>query len=134
MDKSCGTSQMSSRIGERGNSRVKFLIIMSLVVITAFVGYQYVPVRFQAERYKDFMQEAVNKGAALSKPSDVIKEQLIKSGTEYGVPANALVTLEEHEGVLQARVQFKRPIPLFVYTYEYQFDETVKSSSMWTLK
>jgi hypothetical protein len=134
MEKSCGKSELQFNKGERGSSRLKFIIIMSVVVIAAYVGYQYVPVRFQAERYKDFMQETVNKGAAMSRPSENIKEQLVKTASEYGVPANAVVTIEEQEGILHARVQYKRPIPLVAFTYEYEFDETVKSSSMWSVK
>lgn len=128
MNKSCCTSQASFENGERGSARLKFLIIMSLVVIVAYVGYQYVPVRFQSGLYKEFMQETVNKGWATGKSIDVIKEQLAKNSAEYGVPPNATTTIEEHDGVLQARVQFKRPITLLVYTYEYEFDETVKST------
>lgn len=133
MYKSCGTSPISSRSGERGSARVKFLIIFSLVVILAFVGYHYVPVRFQAGTYKEFMQETVTKGAGMGRSSDWIKQELFKNGAEYGVPANATITIEEHEGALQARVQFKRPIELIVYTYQYEFDETVKSPS-WATK
>ena len=125
---------MSSRIGERGNSRLKFLIIITLVVVAAFVGYQYVPIAFQAYQYKDFMQQTVDKGAALAKTSDWIKEQLGKNGPEYGVPANATMTIEEHEGALQVRVQYKREISLLAYNYEYEFDKTVKSSSLWSIK
>lgn len=133
MDKLCGTSPISSRDGERGTARAKFLVIMSVVVILAFVGYEYIPVRFQSSLYKDFVQDTVTKGSAMAKSSDWVKEQLIKNGPEYGVPANATITIEEHEGALQARVQFKRPIQLIVYTYEYEFDETMKSPS-WVTK
>ena len=134
MNKSCGTTSPSSGHGERGSARLKFLIIISLVVIVAYVGYEYVPVAFQSYQYKDFMQETVNKGAAMGKPSDWIKEQLVKNGAEYGVPANATLTIEEHEGAVQARVQFKRPISMIGFTYDYEFDKTTKSSSLWSIK
>lgn len=134
MNKSCCTTSISSRNGERGSARLKFLVILSVVVIVAYVGYQYVPVAFQSSQYKDFMQQTVDKGAALGKTSDWIKEQLVKNGAEYGVPANATITIEEHEGALQARVQFKRPISMIGYTYEYEFDKTTKSSSLWSIK
>ena len=133
MYKLCGTSTLTSREGERGSARLKFLIIFSVVVILGFVGYHYVPVRFQAGTYKDFMQETVNKGAGMGRTSDWVKEQLVKNGADYGVPPNAAIMAEEHEGALQVRVQFKRPVELLVYTYEYEFDETVKSPS-WASK
>ena len=134
MYKSCGISPVSSRNGERGSSRLKFLIIFSVVAIATFVGYQYIPIAFQDAKYKDFMKSTVDLGAAQSKNSDWIKEQLVKNGPEMGIPKEATITIEEHEGILQARVQFKRQIPLIVLNYDYNFDETVKSSSLWSIK
>ncbi len=134
MNKSCDASTAFNRHGERGSARVKFLVIISLVSIAAYIGYQYVPVAFQSYQYKDFMQMSVDKGAAMGKPSEWIKEQLIKNGGEYGVPPNASISIEQNEGAMLARVQFKRPIELPGYTYDYEFDKTVKSSTMWSIK
>ena len=134
MNISCDASPAFNRHGERGSARVKFLVIMTLVAIAAYVGYQYVPVAFQSYQYKDFMQSSVDKGAALGKPNEWVKEQLIKNGGEYGVPTNANISIQQSEGALMARVQFKRPIELPGYTYDYEFDKTVKSSSMWSIK
>lgn len=134
MNKSCGTSQASFENGECGAARLKFLIIISVVAIVAYIGYQYVPVAFQSSQYKDFMQQTVDKGAALGKTTEWVKEQLVKNGAEYGVPANATITIEEQEGALQAHVQFKRPISMIGYTYEYEFDKATKSSSLWSVK
>lgn len=134
MNKSCGTSPISSRNSERGSAKLKFLIIISLVAIVAFVGYQYVPIAFQGSQYKDFMQQTVDKGAALGKTSDWVKDQLVRNGGEYGVPANATITIEEQEGALLARVQFKRPVSLIAFNYDYEFDKSTKSSSLWSVK
>lgn len=134
MNRSCGTSPVLNRHGERGNARVKFLIVITLVTLSAYLGYQYIPVAFQSYQYKDFMQQSVDKGAAMGRTSEWLREQLIKSGAEYGVPPNANISIQQNEGAMQARVQFKRPISLPGYTYEYEFDKTVKSSTMWSLK
>ncbi len=80
------------------------------------------------------MQQSVDKGAALGKTTEWVKDQLMKNGGEYGVPPNAEISIQENEGAMQARVQFKREISLAVYTYDYEFDKTVKSSSMWSVK
>jgi len=134
MNSSCGTSPVSNRHGERGSARLKFLIVFSVVALVAYVGYQYVPVAFQSYQYKDFMQQSVDKGAALGHGSDWVKQQLVKNAREYGVPPNAEISIQQNEGAMQARVQFKRPISVPGYTYEYEFDQTVKSSSMWSIK
>ena len=134
MNTSVCKSTGSFEKGERGSARLKFIIVFTLVAFTAYIGYQYIPIAFQSSQYKDFMQQTVDKGSALGKTSDWVKEQLVKNGAEYGVPANALISIEEHEGALQARVQFKRPISIIGYNYEYEFDKSTKSSSLWSIK
>jgi hypothetical protein len=134
MNTSCSKSPIIFKNSERGSARVKFLVVFSLVAFVAYVGYQYVPIAFQSSQYRDFMQQTVDKGAALGKTSEWVKEQLVKNAAEYGVPASALISIEQQEGALQARVQFKRPVSLIGYTYEYEFDKTTKSSSLWSLK
>lgn len=134
MNRSCDASTTSKRHGERGQARAKFLITLSVIVFASYIGYQYVPVAFQSYQYRDFMQQSVDKGAALGKPSEWVKEQLVKNGNEYGVPPNANVVIAQTEGAMEARVQFKRPISMLVYTYDYEFDKTVKSSTMWSIK
>lgn len=134
MNSSFGTSTVSGRRGERGSARLKFLVVFSVIGFIAYVGYQYIPVAFQSYQYKDFMQQSVDKGAALGHGGDWVKQQLVKNGGEYGVPPNAEISIQQNEGAMQARVHFKRPISIPGYTYEYEFDQTVKSSTMWSIK
>lgn len=134
MNRSCGKTPVSTKHPEFGGARAKFLIVFSIVALTAYVGYQYIPVAFQSYQYKDFMQQSVDKGAALGRPAEWVRDQLTKNGAEYGIPPNAEITIEQSEGAMKARVQFKRPISIPGYTYEYEFDQTVKSSSMWSIK
>lgn len=132
--RSCDSSTNFDRHGERGSARLKFLIVFSLVALVAYAGYQYVPIAFQSYQYRDFMQQSVDKGAALGKPGEWVREQLVKNAAEYGVPPNADISIEQQEGAMLARVQFKRQVSLPGYVYDYDFDQTVKSSSMWSLK
>jgi hypothetical protein len=134
MNRSCDAFHASDRHGERGSARLKFIIVMSLVALAAYIGYQYIPVAFQSYQYTDLMQQSVDKGAALGKTSDWVKDQLVKSGGEYGIPPNANILIAQNEGAMEAHVTFKRPISMLVYTYDYEFDKTVKSSSMWSIK
>lgn len=134
MSESYTTTTWQNGRSERGSARAKFLVVISLVSICAYAGFKYVPVAFQAYQFRDLMQESVDKGAALGKPQEWVKEQLVKSGGDYGVPPNATISIEPREGAMIAHVQFKRPISLIGYTYEYNFDYTAKSSSMWSIK
>src|ERR687886_511443 len=118
MNGSCGERSVSGRRGERGESRVKFLVTIVLLAAVAYAGYQYVPVAIHAYQFKDFMQQTVDKAAALGRGDEWIKTQLKGSFADYDVPDNATVTTAQRDGRLEARVQFTRPIPLIVYTYQ----------------
>ena len=64
------------RSGERGSANLKFLIVMAVLVVTAYAGYLYVPVAFQANTYKDLMQHytdvAVAQGYQPARSSSVV--------------------------------------------------------------
>jgi hypothetical protein len=130
MNNSCGQDAVFAD-RERGAARLKFILIIAVIAVLAYVGFQYVPVAYQASRYKVAMQDAVDKAAMLSQPNDVLMNQLRKDGNEYSVPPNAEITIERRAGGgVQARVQYTRPVVLPGYTYLYNFDHTAKSTDL----
>ena len=135
MSSSCGKGPApDSRHTERGEARVKFLVTIALLVAVAYVGYQYVPVAIRAYQFKDFMQQTVDKAAALGQRDEWVKTQLKDSFADFGVPPDALITSSQREGRMEARVQFTHPISLPFYIYQYDFDHTVKSTDFLTTK
>ncbi len=122
------------RRGERGESRLKFLIVIVIIAFIAYAGYQFIPVAYQAYQFKDYMQQNVDKAAAMGQTTDWVETQLKAGGKEYDVPANAQVKAVQRNGRMEARVVFTRPVSLLVYTYQYQFDNSVKSSDLFTPK
>jgi hypothetical protein len=134
MNGSCGTCSTAGRRGERGESRLKFLVTIAVIAIIAYVGYQYVPVAMQAYKFKDFMQQTVDKAVALGQSVEWAKGQLEANRKDYDVPNDATVTTRLRDGRMEARVQFTRPVQLPFYTYEYNFDHTVKSVDLMTVK
>src|SRR5688500_6912254 len=71
---------------ERGSGRVQFLIVMTVIVATAYAGYLYVPVSFRAHAYKDLMQHYADVAATQGYQPSWAGEQLLKSWVEYDVP------------------------------------------------
>ena len=122
------------RTGERGNANLKFLIVMAILVSTAYAGYLYVPVAFQANAYKDLMQHYADVAASQGYPPSWTGEQLVKSAPEYNVPPDAEITPLRQDDRLVVRVYFIRPIEFPGYTYNYEFDHTVKSTAFLVLK
>ena len=122
------------RSGERGSANLKFLIVMALLVSSAYAGYLYVPVAFQANTFKDLMQHYADVAAAQGYPPSWAGEQLVKSAPEYQVPANAVITPVQRDNRVEIRVQYVRAIEFPGYTYNYEFDNTVKSTAFLAFK
>jgi len=124
----------NDRSSERGGSRLKFLIVMAIIACVGYAAYLYIPVRYHAYLYKDLMQQFVDVASAQGKPPTWVGEQLQKNAQEYDVPSNAIITPVTLDNRMQVRVQFTRPIEFPGYTYEYEFDETVKSAAFFVSK
>jgi hypothetical protein len=121
------------RRGERGGTRLKFLIVIIIIAVLAYSGYQYIPVAYQAYLFKDYIQETVDKAAGTGQPASWVETQLTEAGKQYGVP-NPEVKALMRDGRMEARVRFKRTIALPFYTYEYQFDNTARSTEFFITK
>jgi len=121
----------AGRRGELGGARLNFLIVAAVIGLAAYSAYQYVPVAYSAFRYKDVMQETVNK-AAFRQESSVswTTAQLRAAASEAGLPADARVEVQSQNNRIVARVRWTRPVPLPGYVYQYDFDHTATSSSV----
>jgi hypothetical protein len=122
------------RSGERGSASLKFLIVMAIMGAAAYAGYLYVPVAFNASTYKDLMQHYVDLAATQGHNGAWLSDQLAKSGPEYGVPADAIITPVQQDGRMEVRVQFVKVIEFPGYPYNYEFDHTVKSTAFLSFK
>jgi hypothetical protein len=126
----CGGSGASpARRGERGGSRLNFLIVMTIIVVLGYVGFQTFPVFYRAKTFEGFMQDTVNNAAVTDKNPAWVDQQLKKSLADYDVPPDAVVKTIVHDGKLEAQVQFTQTIPLVVTEYHYTFNKTVRSST-----
>jgi len=125
---------IKDRSTECGSSRLKFVIVMAILLCTGYAAYLYIPVRYHAYLFKDSMQQFVDIASAQGKPPTWVAEQLGKTLDEFDVPANAIITPSTLENRVQVRVQFTKPIEFPGYTYQYEFDETVKSAAFFVPK
>jgi hypothetical protein len=128
MDNSCGLVYPFKH-QERGAARLKFILVIALLAAVAYVGYQYVPVAYQAARFKTAMQDNVDKAATLGQPSEWLRNQLRVEANEYNLPTDAEITVERSgDGRFQARVKYTKAVALPGYAYNYNFDYTAKST------
>jgi len=122
------------RSGERGSATVKFLIVMAILGATAYAGYLYIPIAYSASAYKDLMQHYSDLAAVQGYAPSWVGEQLAKTGPEFGVPEDAVITPIQRDNRIEVRVQFVRVIEFPGYAYNYEFDHTVKSTAFLTFK
>lgn len=117
---------------EHGGSRFNFLLVVAVIGIVAYAGYQFVPVAYQASQLKIFMKDTVDNAVITDKNAAWVEDQLRKNLKNYDAPETAHITVANREGHLEAHVEYSNPIPLLVTTYEYKFDHTARSSSILT--
>jgi hypothetical protein len=122
------------RRGERGGTRLKFLIVVILLAAVAYAGYQFIPIAYQAYLFKDVMQQKVDRAAAMGQSADSVVTELKASARQYDVPPNAEVKAGGRDGRLEATVRFTKPVPLIFYTYQYEFNNTVRSTDLFAPK
>jgi hypothetical protein len=122
------------RHSERGGTRLKFLVVVAILAAIAYAGYQFIPVAYKAYQFKDSMQLTVDKAAAMGQGADWVEKELKAAAPQYDVPPNAEVKAAMRDGRMEARVHFIQPVPLVFYTYQYDFDNTVKSSQLFSPK
>lgn len=126
----CGAHRPS----ERGGAALNFLIIVAVLAVVGYVAARVGPVFYNASLYKVHMQDTVDKAAALGQTASWAEQQLRSGGADLDVPKDATYKVEQREGRLVASVKWRRPVELPGYTYNYDFDHTVKSSTFFTPK
>jgi hypothetical protein len=119
---------------ERGGANLKFLIVMAVLGCGAYIGYLYIPVAYQAYMLKDLMQHNCDVAVAQGYAPAWVADQLWKSADEYGMPKDAVITPSQSDNRIQVRVQFTKLIEFPGYTYQYEFDQTARSTAFLTFK
>ena len=116
---------------ERGGAGVKLAAVLVTLFLLAHAGYNYVPVAYEGESFKQEMQTAVVQGLALptgGKPVDATKARILRAAAQSNVPADTLkVEVKQVNSVIQAHVAYSKQVemlPLGLYTYTYEFDHT----------
>lgn len=124
----------TTRLSERGSARLKFIIVMGIIAVVAYVAYLFIPITYQSYLFRDLMQHNVDVAVSQGYDAAWVKNQLSKSGPEYGIPEDAIISPALRDYRMEVRVQFTKPIIFPGYTYNYDFDHTVKSTTFLTFK
>jgi hypothetical protein len=123
-------TKAASRRSERGSAGVKFLLVFVLIITAANAGYNYVPVAYAGENFKQEMQTSVVNGLAMPgriSPVDYVKNRLRKAINDNDLPTDTIVEVKQVGNSLQAHAAYSQQVPILpfgLYTYTYHFDHT----------
>lgn len=119
-----------ARKSEHGGAGVKFLMVLLALVLAANAAFNYIPVAYQGENFKQEMHTIIVQGMAMPAngvdPVIAMKTKLIRTAKDFDLPP-AFVDVRRNNNVTTARVKYTRQvgiIPFGIYTYNYEFDHT----------
>jgi hypothetical protein len=117
-----------NRRSEHGGAGVKFLLVMVVILLAAHAGFNYVPVAYEGENFKQEMQTAVVNGLAMPgqlKPLETVKARLQRAASDNDLPPDMVLDVKQVGNVIQAHAAYSKKVgllPFGIYTYTYQFD------------
>ncbi|HUF02858.1 MAG TPA: hypothetical protein VMM38_01650 [Aridibacter sp.] len=127
------------RESERGSAGVKLLLVAVVLILLANAGYQFIPVAYNAEAFKQEMQttvvQAISLPAIHGKTAEIVKRKIVASAQEHNVPVDFQLDVREQNKTITARVYFVQQVPVMpfgIYTYNYVFDHTAAPNGFLT--
>ncbi len=122
------------RSSERGSAGIKFLIILSIIVLAGNAAVNYVPVAYEAESFKSEIGTAVLQGMALPgkvNPVENVKTRVARAAVANEIPADAIIDVKQSGNAVTAHVSYTKQVnilPFGIYKYNYVFDHTATPS------
>ncbi len=122
--------KLKNRKGERGSAGVKLAVFLVALFLVGHAGYNYVPVAYEGQSFKQDMQTAVVQGMATPAGitiTDSVKAKLQRAMSSDNIPLDAIVQVKQTDKSVQARVAYTKQVsilPFGLLKYNYQFDYT----------
>ncbi len=123
-------NKMNNRNPEAGSAGAKLVAVLAVLFLIAHAGYNYIPVAYEGEYFKQEMQTAVVQGMAVPpgvQPIDMVKGKLQKAVAINNIPEDAVVQVKPANGSVAAHVYYAKQVnilPFGLYKYKYEFDHT----------
>jgi len=120
--------EIKNKNSEQGSAKVKLIIVLLVLFLIGHAGYNYIPVAYEGENFKQEMQTAVVQGMAVPPGitvSDMVKGKLQRAMTANNIPHNAFVQVKQVNNTMQAHVAYTKQVnilPFGIYKYNYQFN------------
>lgn len=116
---------------ERGSAGFKLTMVLLGLYVVMHAAYNFIPVAYEGENFKQDMQTTVIQASAMPNSSlsspDAIKNKLRRAAFNNNIPDDALIEVKPFNNVVRARVAYSIPVsllPFGMYKYNYKFDNT----------
>jgi len=130
---------LNKRSSERGGAGVKLLVVALVLFLIGNAGYQWIPVAYAGENFKQEMHAAVLQAMTIppsaGNPVELTKKRLQKLAVSNSLPLDTFIEVKVVNNNFQARVNYIQQVPLLpfgLYNYEYKFDQVVTPTGFLT--
>ncbi|MCW5959134.1 MAG: hypothetical protein KIS76_03175 [Pyrinomonadaceae bacterium] len=119
-----------NRNSERGGAGIKLLLALVVFILIGNAGYNFVPVAYQGESFKQDIDGAIVKGTVLptsgKAPIDVVKKNLFQAAKVNNIPDDAVLEVTMKDKAITGHVSYTKdvellPFGLWVYKYEFEY-------------
>lgn len=113
---------------ELGSAKVKLVAVIAVLFLIAHAGYNYIPIAYEGESFKQAMETAVLQGMAVPSGmtiNDMVKGRLQKSMVANNIPPDAFIQIKQVKNTIHAHVAYTKKVnilPFGLYKYNYQFN------------
>jgi len=107
---------------ERGEGRIKFLLTLLVLVLCAYVGFQFIPVYWRAMQMQDATQTIVTQAVVQNLRDNDVRARLEEKAMEFSLPDNKKIELMHNGKKMIVRVSYTHDITLPFYSYPWMFD------------
>ncbi len=118
------------RESERGAAGAKLLFALLGLVLLANAGFNYVPVAYQGESFKQDMDGAIIKGTNIPtsrKPVDAVKVNIRNAALSNGIPEDVIIDVKQTGNAITGFVKYSKNVellPFGLYVHTYHFEHT----------
>lgn len=113
----------TDRRGERGEGRLGTLIGLTVLALTIYLGYKFIPVMVNAYAFRDYIEQETRFAALRNRDAEVIK-RVLRKAEELELPvSNKSIKVNRTQSRFDITVKYTISIETPVYVYNWMFDE-----------
>jgi hypothetical protein len=122
--------EVKNKNSEKGEAGIKLVIVLIALFLIGHAGYNYIPIAYEGEHFKQEMHTAVVQGMVVPNgitPVNMVKSKIQRAIISNNIPSDAIVQVKPTKDSVSAHVAYTKQVSLLPFgliKYNYQFDHT----------